>query len=527
MILISSAAYVIKEFQAELGKIPPCFLPLGNKKLLEHQVTTIKNCFPDEKILLSLPESYNLTRSEKSLLSDLVSEYIFIPETFSLAESVSFALNVFSDNDSLGTESVRVLYGDTLIKNLSIVSTYTDVLGVARTRDSYDWKIEDYSSSEKPLVWCGYYSFSSRTFLLRCLALNRFNFIDAVEEYRRSTGLEIHEFDNWFDLGHVNTYFKSRAAITTQRAFNELEIKDGIVKKSGQPYMKILAEGNWFNSIPPRLKIYMPQLIELYVNKKEEYSSYRLEYLPIMPLNELFVHGKNTIDEWIRLFNLTQDFLDKCRAVIDIDANEKKLIQSDFVNLVKCKTFLRLNQFSESTKFNIHEKMAYGGVWLPSLENICQQCVNLALQQPDIFSVLHGDLCFSNMLYDSRASQIKVIDPRGLNLDGELTIYGDQKYDLAKLTHSVIGLYDYIIAGRYTLTENEESIEIYFDIDNRVLRIQEQFLGIDFIPGLKTRELMPLVVLLFVSMLPLHNDRPDRQKAMLANALRLYKEYLI
>ena len=32
MILISSAAYVISEFQAELGRIPPCFLPLGNKK---------------------------------------------------------------------------------------------------------------------------------------------------------------------------------------------------------------------------------------------------------------------------------------------------------------------------------------------------------------------------------------------------------------------------------------------------------------------------------------------------------------
>ena len=37
---------------------------------------------------------------------------------------------------------------------------------------------------------------------------------------------------------------------------------------------------------------------------------------------------------------------------------------------------------------------------------------------------------------------------------------------------------------------------------------------------------MPLVVLLFMSMLPLHEDRPDRQKAMFYNALRIYKKYI-
>ena len=34
MILIASGAYVIAEFQVELGKIPPCLLPIGNKKLI-------------------------------------------------------------------------------------------------------------------------------------------------------------------------------------------------------------------------------------------------------------------------------------------------------------------------------------------------------------------------------------------------------------------------------------------------------------------------------------------------------------
>lgn len=46
MILINSGAYVNPEFQAEFGEIPPCFLPVGNKKLIEFQSEAILNSFP-------------------------------------------------------------------------------------------------------------------------------------------------------------------------------------------------------------------------------------------------------------------------------------------------------------------------------------------------------------------------------------------------------------------------------------------------------------------------------------------------
>lgn len=144
-----------------------------------------------------------------------------------------------------------------------------------------------------------------------------------------------------------------------------------------------------------------------------------------------------------------------------------------------------------------------------------------------IHGVLHGDFCFSNILYDSRGDRIKVIDPRGLNYKNDFTIYGDLKYDFAKLTHSIIGFYDYIIAGYYKIEESANgSIQIVFDIDDRVLSIHNNFIHSFKLNNLTVREIMPLVILLFLSMLPLHADRPDRQKAMLINALKLYKEYI-
>ena len=74
--------------------------------------------------------------------------------------------------------------------------------------------------------------------------------------------------------------------------------------------------------------------------------------------------------------------------------------------------------------------------------------------------ISHGDLCFSNILFDTRVESIKCIDPRGITPKGEYSIYGDRRYDLAKLYHSVVGLYDFIIAGRYSLDLNETTIEL-------------------------------------------------------------------
>ena len=53
---------------------------------------------------------------------------------------------------------------------------------------------------------------------------------------------------------------------------------------------------------------------------------------------------------------------------------------------------------------------------------------------------------------------IKIIDPRGHDHNGKNTIYGDLRYDLSKLTHSLIGPYDFIIAGRYEYAERTFTI---------------------------------------------------------------------
>ena len=514
MILITSGAYVINEFQAELGKIPPCFLPLGNKKLLEHQVSTLSQHFSNEQIILSLPESYQLSSAEKKLIKALNVLAVAVPDDFSLAESISYIINI--TNYLPKENSIKIMYGDTLIHDLPENLEVLDVLGVSISQDSYDWKVES-TNSDNSTIWCGFYIFSDQALLTRCLALKRHNFVEAVEAYRKEKPLMVKCFKQWFDLGHVNTYFRSRAAITTQRAFNELRIENGVLHKTGLPIHKIEAEANWFKVLPPQLKPFTPQLIDTYVSKDGK-PFYALEYLPNMPLNELFVHGKNSPLEWKGLFNLLKNFLQQ--AHISLTQEQQVEIGSDFKCLIEDKTFTRLAEYAKAENLDLNQPTYYKNKKLPTLYEICQDCINKTKALSACPSILHGDLCLSNTLYDSRALQVKVIDPRGMNSEGKLTIYGDQKYDLAKLTHSIIGLYDHIIAGRYVLLEHE----IKFDIDERILEIQKQYAKLSLIENISVKEIMPLVILLFLSMLPLHSDRPDRQEAMLMNALRLYSE---
>ncbi|VVO11948.1 hypothetical protein [Pseudomonas fluorescens] len=518
MIIINSGAYIIPELQAEYGKIPPCMLPLGNRRLLQHQVTAIREKFQLARIVLSLPESYKLTINDGLLLKQTGANVVRVPDVFSLAESVLYVLN--TQDEDPADPVIRLMHGDTLITDIPDTN---DTIGISKTTDDYGWELESKDDSEE-LVWCGLFTFSSVRLLIQSLTLARGNFIEAIRRYSAKCPLSSSHIKQWHDLGHVNTYFKSRSSITTQRSFNSLHIENGIVYKTGHPNKKIEAEAQWFLNIPPRIKKYTPQLIDM--GKDDAgLSFYCLEFLSLAPLNEIFVHGRNPPFYWRKVFDLFGNLLGEF-SFSDV-GQVKKLsnLTAETETLYKEKTYRRLAEFGECNFYDIHKPTHYADQDVPSLMDLATICIERTLALPVVPSILHGDLCFSNILYDSRSEAIKVIDPRGISESGELSIFGDQKYDVAKLAHSVLGLYDWIIAGRYELHVNENNMVLDFHLDERILAIQNTFEKKSFMPNITVRELMPAVVLLFISMLPLHADRADRQKAMVANAYRIYLKY--
>lgn len=515
MIVINSGAYVVREFQVEFGRIPPALLPLANRQLIEHQLEALRTIRQaGERMVLSLPQSYRLSASEGHWLHEHGIPVASVPDELGLAESLLFVLNTSRCDE----ETVRLLHGDTLIAD---PPSGLDLIGVAESSDDYAWEVE-HSADDSDLVWCGFFSFSSARQLTASLATARGDFVCAVRDYGVHHAQRLQRIEQWYDLGHVNTYFSSRARFSTARAFNRLAIASGTVVKSGDPAEKILAEGQWFSSLPPALRKFAPQLIDS--GKRGRQRFYELEYLPLVPLNEVFVHGRNALPYWIKIFERLRGFLVAAREA-GPEPRQRAAVMADAAGLYGDKTIARLEQYARQSGRNLDVPCKYQARQYPSLREIARICGAKATSLPVVAAVIHGDFCLSNILFDSRGDAVKLIDPRGLSASGKATPFGDQKYDVAKLAHSIVGLYDFIIAGRYRLDFSEqEGYCLSFDINDRLRAIQQRFLGTGFLEQLSVAQFQPLLVLLFLSMLALHSDRPDRQEAMLANALRLYAQ---
>jgi hypothetical protein len=139
-------------------------------------------------------------------------------------------------------------------------------------------------------------------------------------------------------------------------------------------------------------------------------------------------------------------------------------------------------------------------------------------------SVIHGDLCFSNILYDPQTGLLRLIDPRGEFY--EKGCFGDPRYDTAKLLHSLHGGYDFIVQEMYDLHEagtGDYWLRLFRPDDNdgwvrRLTASLAEQLNYDL------NDLLVLEAMLFLSMLPLHSEDEARQKALYLTGTKILNE---
>jgi hypothetical protein len=510
MIIITSGAYISPELITEFGKLPPCMLPLQNKRLFQHQLEIIKN---QKDVIISLPFDFVLTERDRILFEEYKVTPIFVPLELSLGQSIIYVLNVSGKHE----ESINILHGDTLFKE---VPEGHDLCLVSEVQDNYSWA---YSSEGEDSVYAGYFSFSNQSLLIKKMTENNYNFMKGFEAYRKEIKVKEVYTDFWLDFGLVNSYYRSKSFLTTQRIFNDLTINRFSVRKSSNDKKKMLAEAMWFKNSPINLKPFLPALWDFgeEVNK----SYYEIEYFYLNTLSDLYVFGNQPLFVWKNILKACNLFVTTClnnRSTADVD------LSSFNDKIYSEKTFSRLKTYALQENINLDEPWMINGVKVPSLNEIVLE-MNAAIANPESkhLCIMHGDLCFSNILYNFKTQSIKVIDPRGLDLDREETIYGDVRYDVAKLAHSVLGLYDYIIGGCFTFKEtNRHTLEFEIQTEPHIAEIQQHFKSQVFGDmNLDQLNTYPILVHLFLSMLPLHSDHPKRQKAMLANALKIYVEY--
>jgi hypothetical protein len=140
----------------------------------------------------------------------------------------------------------------------------------------------------------------------------------------------------------------------------------------------------------------------------------------------------------------------------------------------------------------------------------------------DHMVVGHGDPCFSNVLYDQQRHLLQLIDPKGALVADD--IWTHPLYDLCKVSHSALGDYDFINNGMCSVG--------FTDANNLVLRFAHtNHTALKSLFQRRVRaaghneQLMRLgEASLFLSMLPLHVDHPNKVLAFMLKASHILDE---
>lgn len=518
--LIMSGAIVGQELAAEFGPLPPAFLPVGSKRLYELQLAELNGAGP---VWMVLPETFAVSEFDAERLTELGAQVLAIPEGLRLGEAVVYALNALA----LGDQPLHILHGDTLITAPPVDGL--DLIVGGDSGGDYSWAEIDVREGriagleviaagedghDRPIA-AGYFAFSSSLELVRAITRARGDFVAGVGAYAQAREMVLWPAREWLDFGHLQTFFRSRLAATTARAFNTLKMDGLTARKSSADAEKMRAEARWLRNAPSNVQIYCARMIETGEADGRGFYLTEYEYLPV--LSELFVHGAIGRSAWLRILESCETFLSLCAG------HEGEGFGDEALNrLAVDKTFERLEMLGRAG-FEVDREQTYEGRACPSLTRIAEILaadIDLATGKPA--RLMHGDFCFSNILYASRLRRIKVIDPRG-SVDGQPTLWGDPRYDLAKLAHSIIGRYDQIIAGRCRVSRSGDDHAIAFEplAAQAWLEAALGELTIDGY-GAASRQVRAVMTGLFLSAPPLHADRPDRQQALIANALRLF-----
>ena len=318
----------------------------------------------------------------------------------------------------------------------------------------------------------------------------------------------------WHDLGHRSTHAASRRSRLPSRAFNQLTYckkRDVIVKQSSDQ-KRLHAEKSYLEALPLTLRRYFPTVLP---GKEWESTALVMEAIPFPSLAELHLHWDLGPNTWVsileRLYDIQQDFC---------SAQPTQIGCSDWLFSAKLKSRWQ-DLIAEGSNPDCwwQRELRINGKWFPALHVQVESLITqlTPLEENAELGLIHGDFCFNNILCDPLYTAIRLIDPRGERAPyGDLPRgTGDRRYDLAKLFHSIGGHYDAIVNNLFQVQwSNEQEIEIQLYVPPHQPFLQKAFEELFLPEDFSLSELQLLTASLFFSMLPLHQEDPDRVIAL-------------
>lgn len=509
-------------------------ITLRGKPIIWWQLDNLKNQGINDFILVLNKNNMKLVDYVKNvLLKSFEIKIVLVNNKESILNSFKQGLKIA--NPKVPT---RLILGDTLISKS--ISNETDILYTSKNISFSDYwclvskkdgiidKFYDKQSNlnlmDKEAI-IGYYSFSNTKFINSCVKkahlFSKIELSDALNLYKKKINLKTKLISDWYDLGHTNGLIEAKNLLFNVRSFNSIKVDtdSGTLTKISTKIQKLEDEAMWYKTLPNELQILTPRLISF---KKDAIHAELVQELYGYPsLSELFISGAVNLEDWKfilkKLFKLHKKF-EQYESKKDEQAITWLYIEKtrERIKELKAQNPL-LNELLNKATLKINGKN-YCNISL--LEEKINDSVKRISHNATI-SIMHGDYCFSNILFDASNYTFKLIDPRG-RLNGNATVYGDSRYDIAKLRHSVCGLYDFIVNGLFNFEENNDGFKYEILASSEYSKLETTFDDLAQKNGFNIIEIKLIEGLLFLSMIPLHKDDIKRQKMFYLKSIILF-----
>jgi len=246
------------------------------------------------------------------------------------------------------------------------------------------------------------------------------------------------------------------------RHFNKIMSKDITLVKISDQAEKIRSEYNFYYMLPASLQRWFVQPYNFIIS--EESASYEMEKINKKNIGEMFANGEVDLTSFKKMMNLIETFKNEC--------NELYLEQSDCIEESEYLVITKTKNRIKSSHNELLDRISKAYLHYRDERTVWNKTIS------------HGDLCLSNILWIKEFNIIKFIDPRGAVSVKD--IYMDEYYDLAKLSHSILGGYENIL---YNSKYKDKAVQdVFIDYLNRnnisinLLRVYEASLFLSMVP---------------------------------------------
>jgi len=312
----------------------------------------------------------------------------------------------------------------------------------------------------------------------------------------------------------------------TTRAYNSFVLnqktKASIIKTSEEDRLK--GEAEYYLNLPDDLKVFFPRLIDCELTSP---YTMELEYYAYNNLGNVMVSSDYEDNFWEKVFDFLLGYINAYKNSKSIESNRRDSLlmfvdktEKEYVKLIY--DFEFFSKLKGETEFNLNGRTlkSFDSIW----EKI-KEFIETKLLEKN-FYFIHGDLCFSNILYGINPITndliLKMIDPRGIF--GETKYFGDPYYDLAKISHSCSGGYEYFIYDQFKVEAEKNNFSLTFNNEVSKNKIDDKFVKLSNQYKFDYQKIRLIEGCIFIGMCARHYDSLERQKAMFITGLNILNE---